>query len=122
MEAGGGLCGETQQEVGHISSDGSSVDARERPLMFLTLLHTLVSALCLTPNVLARRLSSAFLTQSHSDALHLLPAGSSTLLSVFPSPYINLSQGEASQAPDKKNMPPNKDLWNGNLALFGGCV
>lgn len=58
---------------------------------------------------------SFFLSQLHSNAL-LLPSASSTLLSVFPSPYINPSEGEVSQAPDKKNIPPNEDLWNGNLA------
>lgn len=58
---------------------------------------------------------SAFFSQLHSNVL-LLPSASSTLCSVFPSPYINPSEGEVSQAPDKKNIPPNKDLWNGNLA------
>lgn len=57
----------------------------------------------------------AFHSQLHFNA-RLLPSLSSTLLSVFPSPYINPSEGEVSQAPDKKNIPPNEDLWNGNLA------
>lgn len=65
----------------------------------------------------------AFLLPSHSNALLLLLSVSSTLLSVFPSPYINSSKGEVSQASDKKNIPLNKDLWNGNLPIpASGCV
>ncbi len=66
-------------------------------------------------NMLSQLFLFAFFSQSHSNAL-LPPFVSSTLLSVFPSPYINPSEGEVSQVPNKKNIPQNKDLWNGILA------
>lgn len=116
MEGAGGLWGRARQEASLVKVAVTLTETRLRPLITLPL--SLISALhppLPSPNDL---FPSAFLSLLYSNVL-LLPSVFPTLLSLFPSPYINPSEGGNQPGPRQEKYtphPPNKDLWKGNLA------